>query len=201
MRRAIWAATLLLCLGSLASFADVMVETGNHPPFTTVHFNNGDASPPMAFLPGHVNPSNYQLDAIGTFITVSGDDIVAQAGQTFNAITFEPHAGFPNFTKMLLDVEVSDNANIVFSTAPNGINLSTDTFAVSKNGQNFFTITASNGQSIASLTASLSAGSFNSIDQVRVRAEGLIITPEPGTVSMMLAGLGMLALGLRRKNV
>ena len=198
MRRVIWAAALLLCLGSMASFADVIVTPINGPTFGTVHFNNGDASPPLAALTG-TTVTGYSLDAIGTDIRILGDAIRPQVGTSFSDITFEPSTGFPNYTKLIADFTVSDNGKITFSTAPDGV-MGTDTFSVSKNGSNFFTITASNGQSIASMTATLSTGDFTKIDQVRVRVGPATTVPEPETVGMMLAGLGAIAVGLRRKK-
>jgi hypothetical protein len=194
MRKAIWAAAILLCFGSTASFADVIVTPGSTPPFNVLNFNNGEMSPPLGALAG-TTLSGYSLDVIGTNIQVQGNQIEGIGGN-FTNLTFEPSSGFQNYTKLILNIDAVADGNVTFNSAPNNI-LGTDTFALSGNGQNFFTITASNGQSIASLTFS-SDVEVSSVGQIRVLVSAV---PEPGTVGMALVGLGAVAVGfLRRKK-
>lgn len=196
--RTLGAPAILLLLTAMTSFGDVMITTGNDPTFDVVHFNNGDASPPFSALTGTTTPG-YSLDAIGTNIKIQGNSIVGIGGNLTD-ITFEPTAGFQNYMKLILNVDVSKDGQIKFSTAPNGV-LGTDTFNVSKNGQNFFTITASNGQSIASLTANVIGTEIQDVSQVRVGPGRFATgTPEPGTIAMMLIGIGAVAIGRRHKK-
>ncbi len=79
-------------------------------------------------------------------------------------------------------------------------NGTTNSFAIT-NGQNFYTVV---GSELTSVALTTTGGGFTDLRQVRLsdirNAEGQQVVPEPGTIGMMLTGLGALLIRLRRKT-
>jgi hypothetical protein len=185
-------AGMLFCLGPAMSFADVIVTPGNISPFNVVLFSPGDTGTTITGS----TIGGFQLDVIGSqaLSVVAGQHIEGQGGN-FTNVTFEPVVG--TLDKLIVNFNVTTAGSILFSSAPFSI-VGQDTFNVAQ-GENFFTLTAINGQNIASVTAGVTNTEIVDVRQIRVLPTGAV--PEPETVGMMLAGLGTLALGLRRKKV
>ncbi|HEU4934618.1 MAG TPA: PEP-CTERM sorting domain-containing protein [Pyrinomonadaceae bacterium] len=127
--------------------------------------------------------------------TVSG----GTGNDPLNQLTFSL-ANNGTFTRAVFNINAAVNGTVTLTVT--GINITggtfVDTFQVDANGQNFFTVTAINGQLIQ--TISLNGVAMEDVRQVRLGGGEIQQTiPEPA--SMFLLGTGLLgaAAGFRKR--
>lgn len=117
----------------------------------------------------------------------------------FTQLTFSL-ANNDTFTRAVFNINAAVNGTVTLTVT--GINISGGTFSqnftVDANGQNFFTVTAINGQLIQ--TISLNGVQMEDVRQVRLGG-GVIEQTIPEPASMFLLGTGLLgaAAGFRKK--
>ena len=102
------------------------------------------------------------------------------------------------FTRAVFNINAAVNGTVTITVT--GINITggtfVDSFTVDANGQNFFTVTAINGQLIQ--TIALSGVQMDDVRQVRLGGGEIVQTPEPATMLLLGTGLFGLAAGVRR---
>ncbi len=193
---------LSLIAGASAADATIIISSGpaGGNPDENVLFNTGGQT--GSTVQGHTNQT-------GTLVNFTGLESIHSAGGQaditgsdggFNYLEWTLATPDTGYTDLKFNILADLNSSVTLTFYDQFGNNYSDTFNVSKNGQNFFRAHAIDGQLIT-LAKLSTTKDITHVQQVRLGGFGAVSeVPEPATWLTMIAGFGMVGFALRRRG-
>jgi hypothetical protein len=194
-------AAVLMGLASAASVrADIIILSGNNPqPDENVLLNTGLTGNPIF---GTTNQTGFSVRfASNENITApaNGQARIEAVDGSLTQLTIDiPGA---TFTSLILNIDAATAGSVNFLVTEDNGQTTQGTFALGASGENFFTITAINGQRISSVlfttTVAMVVTNVDDVAQIRIGGAQPQQQPIPEPTTMLLLGTGLFGIAAR----
>lgn len=201
---------VLLAVSVGAANADIIIATGNNPQTDeNILFNEAGLMQSGTTVQGISNQTDFVVNftsptALST--PAQGQARIAAGTGTFTDLTVDLVDPTAYFTSLILNIDATAEGGVDFTVTETNGQQTMGSFALGASGENFFTITAVNGQRIDTVRFN-ATGNATVEDVAQVRIGGLATEepnvepiPEPGTMALMGGGLLLAGLAFRRKK-
>ena len=191
--------------GAMTARADIIIAAGNNPqPDENVLLNTGLTGNPIFGTTNQTGfsvrfSSNENLTA-----PANGQARIEAADGTLTQLTIDlPGA---TFTSLILNIDAAAAGTVNFVVTEDNGQQTAGSFALGASGENFFTITAINGQRISSVAfttdVAMVVTNVDDVAQVRIGGAQQATNPVPEPVTMVLFGTGLagIAAKVRRRR-
>src|SRR5215207_3266329 len=193
---------LTLC-GASSARADIIIASGNNPqPDENVLLNTGLTGNPIF---GTTNQTGFSVRfSSNEALTApaNGQARIEAVDGTLTQLTIDiPGA---TFTSLILNIDAAAAGSVNFVVTENNGQQTAGSFSLGASGENFFTITAINGQRISSVAfttdVNMSITNVDDVAQVRIGGAQAAAVPEPMTMALFGTGLVGIAARVRRRR-
>jgi len=180
--------------GALTARADIIIAAGNNPqPDENVLLNTGLSGNPIF---GTTNQTGFSVRfSSNEALTAPANGqarIEAVDGTLTNLTVDIPGA---TFTSLILNIDAAAAGSVNFVVTEDNGQQTAGTFALGASGENFFTITAINGQRISSVAfttnVAMTITNVDDVAQIRIGGAQQTTNPVPEPVTMLLFGTGL----------
>jgi hypothetical protein len=195
---------VLIGLASIGSArADIIIFAGNTPqPDENVLLNTGLSGNPL-FGTTNQTGLSVRFSSSETLIApANGQARIEAADGTLTNLTIDiPGA---TFTSLIVNIDAATAGSVNFVVTEDNGQQTAGTFALGASGENFFTITAINGQRISSVafttTVAMVVTNVDDVAQIRIGGAQQQPIPEPTTMLLLGTGLFGVAAKVRKRR-
>lgn len=195
---------LLIGLAAIGSArADIIIAVGNNPqPDENVLLNTGLTGNPIF---GTTNQTGFSVrfsSSESLIAPANGQARIEAADGTLTNLTIDiPGA---TFTSLIVNIDAATAGSVNFIVTENNGQQTAGTFALGASGENFFTITAINGQRISSVafttTVAMVVTNVDDVAQIRIGGAQQVQTPVPEPTTMLLLGTGLFGVAAKARR-
>ena len=186
---------LLIGLASIGSArADIIIAVGNNPqPDENVLLNTGLTGNPIFGTTNQTGLSVRFSSSEALIAPANGQARIEAADGTLTSLTIDiPGA---TFASLIVNIDAATAGSVNFVVTEDNGQQTAGTFALGASGENFFTITAINGQRISSVafttTVAMVVTNVDDVAQIRIGGAQQVQQPIPEPTTMLLLGTGL----------